>query len=261
MVHRIEAHQGGEQAHIGLGQVFPGQVAIAAQQVFQVVQFVEHFVKRSLVGFLRSGKACAIHAVVHRRVDAFVQRLDGRAQRLWVQVQRIAGQFVERAVEDADDLRRLVVDDAFLFLVPQHRYSHTAGVVRVILGVALVQVLQCVEVVTGGALLLVEGPAMVLHQPADHRHVDQRLQALEGTEDQGAVRPWAGQRDVQVVTASFGSGQLIAALGVFAFERAVLAVFIPLVMPAAVDQKAHGELLGTKLFVVGAQSRGKRSNN
>ncbi|MNJ72171.1 hypothetical protein D3C77_687930 [compost metagenome] len=73
--------------------------------------------------------------------------------------------------------------------------------------------------------------------------------------------PWAGQRHVQVVAAGLGGGQLIAALGILAFERAVLAVFIPLVMPAAVDQKAHGELLGTKLFVVGAQSRGKRSNN
>ncbi len=168
VVHRIEAHQGSEQAHIGLGQVFPGQVAIAAEQVFQVVQFVEHFVKCSLVGFLRSGKTCAIHAVVHRRVDALVQRFDGRAQRLWVQVERIAGQLVERAVEDADDLRRLVVDNAFLFLVPQYRYSYAAGVVRVILGVALVQVLQRVEVVTAGALLAVESPAMVLHQPADH---------------------------------------------------------------------------------------------
>ncbi len=57
------------------------------------------------------------------------------------------------------------------------------------------------------------------------------------------MRPGAGQRNVQVVTTRLGGRQRVAPLRVFTLERAVLAVFIPLVMPATVDQQAHDELL------------------
>ena len=118
---------------------------MTAQQGLEVIQFSEHLIERRLVGLLGGGEACTVHAVVHRRVDAFVECIDGRAKRLGVEVQPVACQLIEGAVENADDLCRLVVDDALLLFVPQHRYRHAAGVVWVILGIALVKVLQVVR--------------------------------------------------------------------------------------------------------------------
>ncbi|MNE02890.1 hypothetical protein D3C81_727110 [compost metagenome] len=128
--------------------------------------------------------------------------------------------------------------------IPQHRHRDPAAVVRIVTGVALVQEVQVLELVAGRAVALVEGPAMLAHQPADHRHIDQVLKALELTQDQGAVGPGAGERYIQVVTAGLRGGQGVAPLRAFALESAVCAAFIPLVMPASVDQQAHAELLG-----------------
>jgi len=58
-----------------------------------------------------------------------------------------------------------------------------------------------------------------------------------------------------VVAIGLRSGQWVAALCTLALERTILGIFVPLVVPTAVDQKAHDELLGTKRFVVGAQFR------
>ncbi|MNE02891.1 hypothetical protein D3C81_727100 [compost metagenome] len=105
MVHRIEANQRGKQPPVGLGQVFPGQVALGAEQPFQMIQFGKHLIKSLLIGRLRSGKACPVHAIVDRRIDPLVKRLNLPAQRFGIQVQAIAGQLVESRVEDANDLR------------------------------------------------------------------------------------------------------------------------------------------------------------
>ncbi|MCY1456635.1 hypothetical protein D9M71_738700 [compost metagenome] len=122
----------------------------------------------------------------------------------------------------------------------------------VVAGVALVQEIKVVERIAARACLLVEGPAMLAHQPTDHRHVDQAFQALELAQDQGAMGPGAGQRNVQVVTPGFGRETLWAAcadpvstLCVFALESAILAAFVPLVLPASIDQKAHRDFLGS----------------
>src|SRR5690606_40382240 len=75
---------------------------------------------------------------------------------------------------------------------------------------------------------------------------------LEAPGDQGAVRPGAGQADIQVVASRFGReaagsggargtirGDPVAMLRGFALETAVPGGVIPLVMPAAVNQKPH----------------------
>ncbi|MNI60263.1 hypothetical protein D3C73_1154610 [compost metagenome] len=76
VVHRVEADQRGEQADVGFGQVFAGQVAIGTQQFFQVIEFREQTIERFFVSLLRSGEACAVHTVVHRRINPLVQRID-----------------------------------------------------------------------------------------------------------------------------------------------------------------------------------------
>src|SRR5690606_38321831 len=138
--------------------------------------------------------------------------------------------------------------DALLALVPEHRHRYPAGVARVVLLVALVQETEVVQRVAGGSGRAVEGPAVLAHQPAHHRDLDQRLQPLEAPGDQGAVRPGAGQADIQVVASRFGReaagsggargtirGDPVAMLRGFALETAVPGGVIPLVMPAAVN--------------------------
>ncbi|MNJ54220.1 hypothetical protein D3C77_496520 [compost metagenome] len=66
-------------------------------------------------------------------------------------------------VENTDDLRRLVVDDALLLLVPQHRHRDPATVVRIVAGIALMEKVQVIELVAGGAFALIEGPAVFAH--------------------------------------------------------------------------------------------------
>ncbi|MOA09973.1 hypothetical protein D3C78_1298400 [compost metagenome] len=174
---------------------------------------------------------------------------------LGIQVQVVAGQAVEGTVEHADDFRRFIVDDALLAFVPQHRHGDAAGVVRCVGGVALMQETQVVEFVASGAVGLIEGPAVFQHQVADHRHIDQIFQALELAQDQRAVRPGAGQGYIQMVASGLGGktavargagaavgGHPVAALRLLALEGAVLA-FIPLVLPAALDQQTHLDLL------------------
>ncbi|KJJ22652.1 hypothetical protein HMPREF3150_00264 [Pseudomonas aeruginosa] len=114
---------------------------------------------------------------------------------------------------------------------------------RVVAGVALVQKGQAVEAIAGGAVGGVEGPAVLAHQPTDHRNIDQRLQPLQLAHDQGPMGPGAGQRDIEMVAPALGGerrlAQPMAALGVFALEAAVFLCVIPLVVPAAIDQLSH----------------------
>ena len=168
VIHRIETNQRGEQADVRFGQVLTGQVTVGAQQLLQSIQLGKQFIEGLFISALRRGKPGAVHAVVHSRIDPLVQRIDFTAQRSRIEIQVIAGQFIEGAVEHADDFRRFIVDDAFLLVVPQHRHGDAAGVVGGVGGVALVHEVEVIELVAGGAVGLVEGPAVFQHQEADH---------------------------------------------------------------------------------------------
>ena len=138
VIHRVESNDCGEQTDIRFGQVFPRQVTVRPQQLLQSIQFGEQSIKRFFISLLRCGKPRTVHAVVDRRINPLVQRIDLAAQWCRVEVQVVAGQCVERAIEHADDFRRFIVDDALLLFVPQHRYGDAAGVVGGIGGIALV---------------------------------------------------------------------------------------------------------------------------
>ena len=175
VVDRVEADQGGEQAPVCLGQVLAGQVALPAQALFKPVQLAEQVVVGFFVGVLGGREAGPVHAVVHPWVDARVERVDLAMQGLGIQVEGRAGQAIEGAVEHAQDVRRFVADDALLTLVPEHRYRHPAGVVRIVLPVALVEKLQIIQGIAARAGLGVEGPAVLAHQPAHHRNLNDVL--------------------------------------------------------------------------------------
>ncbi|MNY24419.1 hypothetical protein D3C86_1581310 [compost metagenome] len=96
--------------------------------------------------------------------------------------------------------------------------------------------------------MLVEGPAVFQHQPADHRHIDQAFQAFELAQDQRAVGPRTGEGHVEMIATGLGrkaadtararlaiGGHPVATLRLFTLKRAVLAAFVPLVLPATFD--------------------------
>src|SRR3546814_15030582 len=74
-----------------------------------------------LIGFLRRRETRTVHAVVERFVDARVDRVDFGAQFLRIIIAGKRPHMIERRVQDPDDLRRFIVDDPLLELVPQDR--------------------------------------------------------------------------------------------------------------------------------------------
>jgi len=248
VIYRIEANGSGEQAPIGLGQVLAGQVALLAQSPLHPVEFAKQLVEGFLVGVLGGGEPGAVHAVVDGRVDPRIERIDLAAQGLWVEIHGRAGEVVEGTVENADDLGGFIVDDALTIAIPQQRHGDAPGVAGIIAGVALMQIVEVVQRIAAGAGGLVERPAIFRHQPADYGHVDQLFEAFEFAVDQCAMRPGAGERDVEVVAARLGwkgrlatrarravPGYPVVTFGMLSFESAVAAC-VPAVMPLAIYQ-------------------------
>lgn len=150
-----------------------------------------------------------------------------------------------------------VGDDGLLLLVPQHRHCHPARIGRIRLGVDLVQIVEAIERVAGGAILGQEGPAILAHEMVHDRNRDDVFQLLQRAEDQGAVRPRASPGDIEVITAGLDLEAAclagcrtaiwaypVAPLRLRAHETAarILGV-IPTIHPFSVDQQSHDRLL------------------
>ena len=103
-----------------------------------------------------------------------------------------------------------VVDDGATLLVPQHRHAHPAGVALVGEQIDLGELLCAVDGVRDGAGAVAEPPAMRAVKRLDHRHRDDVLEPLEHAHDHGAVRPGAGQRDIEMIAAARGGKAAVA---------------------------------------------------
>src|SRR5690606_23723838 len=150
---------------------------------------------------LRLREACAVNAVVDVLVDALVQLVDLGAKGLGIEIDGPRADAVERRVQHADDVRRLVRHHAPALLVVEHGYRDSTGVVGVALRVDLPQRIAAEARV--GALLraIVEYPALIGPARQRERDRDVLLEPFELAEDQRAMRPRAAERDVQVVAA------------------------------------------------------------
>ena len=124
VVDRIEAHQGDEDANVGLGQPLAEQERSAAPEMrLERVQHRENVAAGFRVGLLIRGEAGAVDAVVQRRVDLLVQGVDLGAQVVRVEVGAARDEPGEGGVEHAQDVGRLVVDDRLSMLVPQNGHA------------------------------------------------------------------------------------------------------------------------------------------
>ena len=254
----IEAHQSGEQSPVGLGDLRTDQIALAGEALLHLIQRIEQAPEGPLVGRLTGGEAGAVDAVVDVAIDESVDLVDLLAQGRRVVVGTAGVTAVEGAVEHADDLRGLVVDDGLSLLVPQHRHSDDAGVVGLGPGVDLVHEVETIGTVIAGALERLttgagELPARIAHVRVHHRQGNHVLQPLQPAEDQGAMGPGAGVGNVQVITPGLGleatlatgagaavRGDPVAKLRVLANEFTVFPLGLqPVVPEGAVDQQTH----------------------
>ncbi len=106
---------------------------------------------------------------------------------------------IEGRIEHPDDLGALIADDGFFLLVPENRHRHAAAIGRMRAGVDLMHEAGLIEGIATGSTILFEGPAVFSHVPVNHRDIDHRRQAFEFAQNQGAMGPGAGERDIEVI--------------------------------------------------------------
>ena len=145
----------------------------------------------------------------------------------------------------------LVVDDPLGLLVPQCRHRDLAGVSLVGRRIRLVQVMETVHRVGGTVRIpgiVLERPAVLLQARNCVGDRDQTVELLERAIDQGAVRPWAAVRDVEVIAIglSFEPGRPIgrnavakSAIGTAELSAAAGLLRELLVAPNPLDQDTH----------------------
>ena len=193
-----------------------------------------------LVDGLLGSKARLVNTVVDIVVHPLVDLGHRLAQRIRGKVEGIAGQAVKGAVEQLDNLGRLVVDDSLLLAVPEHRYGNSAGVVGARTGVKLVHVLVTIQRLGFG-----KAPALVQHMRMHYGHRNMRRQPLELTQNQCTVCPRARQRHIEMIAAAVrckapARFNPLAKTGVFALEGTTGALgVIPLVNPASFYKTSH----------------------
>src|SRR5271154_6818616 len=107
-------------------------------------------------------------------------------------------------IEHADDLGRFIVDDRARLLVPQHRNRDAAAVVGARLDIELAKLARAEDRIGNDAAAFVEGPPALGQEPVDDRERDHALESLEPAEDEGAVRPRAGERNDEMIAARLG---------------------------------------------------------
>lgn len=80
VINGIKAKQRGEEADIGLGKYFAGQVAVLRQVLFPAVEGVEKFDDGLVISLLCGGKAGAVDSVIDRAVDSVDELVDAGAK-------------------------------------------------------------------------------------------------------------------------------------------------------------------------------------
>src|SRR5262249_1547765 len=206
-------------------------------------------------GLLRGGEAGSIDSVVDVLVNERIDAIDLLAQRRRIIVRPHVGEAAEGAVEHADDLGRLVVDDGAALPIPQRRHADAAAVARIGAQIDLGELAGTVHAVRNGAGARPEPPAVRTVERLEHRHRDHVFEPLEHAHDYGAMRPRAGQRHVEMVApARGGKAAFTGRAGAAALRHPVAKALgrahetaarraraVLLVLPDAVDQKAHAK--------------------
>ena len=85
----------------------------------------------------------------------------------------------------------------------KHRHGNSPCIARLGPGIDLVEKASAVERIRNDTRPVHERPAVFQHEPVHDREVDHVRKPLELSENQRSMRPWAGERDVEVVAPGF----------------------------------------------------------
>src|SRR6516165_2379943 len=116
---------------------------------------------------------------------------------------RNASECARRPAEDSDDFRRFVIDDRSALLVPQHRDRNAPGVAWIGKQIDFGKRRFAVYRIGRATASSTEFPSSFSVERLSDGDGDGRLELLERAEDQGAMRPGAGQGYVEVIAAGF----------------------------------------------------------
>ncbi len=171
-----------------------------AKDLLKAGQRGKDILYRLVIGFLAGSEPGFVDAVIHVVVDPAIQLINLPPQFRRVVVARFRAVCVKGGIEHANNIRRFVADDGVVFLIPQHRHGNAPGIVRIGMKIELIEKIVLIELVAGGGRkAIIKGPAALQHQGVNHRYVDKWLKAFQRAQDQRAVRPWAGEGDVEMV--------------------------------------------------------------
>ena len=200
VIHEVKAREGREQPPVGLGQLVAREKTVVFEDALEPRQTVKKRMNRVVIGILRRREPGFIDAIVNGLVNAFVDVGD-----LFAQVSRpiiisIAGDFIKRTVEHANDLGRFVRYDRVLRLVPKHRHRDAASEIWIGFDINVTQKVTAKEGVSGRAFeICCESPAVFHHIGVYDRHADMVGKVFQRAENQCAMCPRAGIADVEVI--------------------------------------------------------------
>jgi hypothetical protein len=201
VVRGVEAHQGGEEADIRLGELVTDEIALVREPGLEPVETVEEPVVRRLVRVLAGREAALVHAVVDVVEDEVGDLVD-----LVAQVQRIEvgsvlcmqGRPLRGQVQR--DLRVVVGDHAPARGVDDRRHGDPACVRGVGLPVGVGEEPDA-EHRVDVALVQREPPTALVADRVDRAERDRALETEEPADDHRPVRPGTGSAPDQAVPA------------------------------------------------------------
>ena len=199
VVDGVEARQGGEQPHVGLGDRPAHQVAAVGEALFEPVHRGPQPVVGLVVGLLRAGEAAAVDTVVDLGEDPLHHLVHLLADVVGPQVGRVGAVVVAPLEEEVvGDPGEVVGHDLAGGLLDDRRHRDAARVVGVAGEVGLLQPLDPQHRVDAPGVE-VEGPAALVVGGATQALGDDVLQPEELAHDDRAVGPRAGPRSDQAV--------------------------------------------------------------
>jgi len=193
MIGDVEARECRKEAKIRLGEPVAGQPLGPAKLILDAVQSVEDLTDSRVVCLLRPGEARAINAVVELRVDQIVPPIDLRTEILRIKVRSRAEE-----AQHSDDVGGFVRDDPFCFAVPENRYREATRIDGALTSVDFVHGTHAEFRVGVGAGPIVYPTLVGSARPGEGNRND-IFEAKDDPGEQGAMRPWAVPRDIEVI--------------------------------------------------------------
>mmetsp|Transcript_9114 Transcript_9114/g.22907 ORF Transcript_9114/g.22907 Transcript_9114/m.22907 type:complete len:220 (+) Transcript_9114:1475-2134(+) len=175
---------------------------------------------RSVVSRLLHCETTPVHTIIDSRIDPGIHLLNLCRQVLRLQVQvRITSKFIEFSIQHSHNLGTLIRHNLLQLLVKQNWHCELGTLIspgRAIAGVSvLVELIKeretmglhrntGVEIPPSVGTVIPGCIAEVLQLPSGDGHCDTIFQALESTDNKGAVCPRTRPRDIQPISTTLG---------------------------------------------------------